>query len=96
MSFEVEAHGAGRLLGGDVFDDGVFVRGILVDDREITVAAGGKDVTGRRIEAGSIWAFTDGGIGDDFAGIHVHHRHHLLVADGKSAAIFDVHREAGR
>ena len=67
-----------------------------MDDGEVAVAAGGEDITGRGIETGSIRAFADGGGGDDFAGVYVHHGHHFFVADGKSAANFDVHGETGR
>ena len=32
VGFQVEAHGAGAALGGNVFDDAEFVGGIFVDD----------------------------------------------------------------
>src|SRR6266852_4630653 len=72
VGLEVEAHGAGASLGGNIFDNCIFVRGILMDNREVAVAAGCKNITGRGIESASIRAFADGWGGDDFSGVDVH------------------------
>ena len=61
MRFEVEAHGAGALLGGHIVDHGEFVRGVLVDDREGAFAVGGEGVVGARIERVGVDAVADRG-----------------------------------
>src|SRR5258708_15473653 len=81
VSFQVEPYGAGTALGGDVLDDGEFVRRIFVDYGEVAIAAGGEHVTRRRIEASGVGTFADDRRGDDFAGIRVHHGHHFFIAD---------------
>src|SRR6476620_3341945 len=37
--------------------------------------------------------FTNRQSSDDFAGVGIHHRHHLVVATGEKTAALDVHRE---
>ncbi len=96
MSFEVETHGAGGLLRGDILHDSVLVGRIFVDDSKVAIAARGKHVTSRGIEGAGIRPIANGRSGNDFAGIRVHHGHNFLVADGKQAAVAEVHGETGR
>ena len=94
MGFEVETHGAGRLLRGDILDNGIFVWGILVDDGKVAVAAGGEHVTRRGIEGGGIRTFADGRSGDDLAGIRVHHGHNFFIAYREQAAGLQIHGQS--
>ena len=50
VGFQVETHGAGGALGGDIFDDGEFVGRIFMNNDEISVTAGGESVIGGWIE----------------------------------------------
>src|SRR6202021_2126511 len=59
VRFQVEAHGAGATLCGNVFDDGVFVWGILMDNGEVAIAAGREDVAGGGIKTGGVGAIAN-------------------------------------
>ncbi len=96
MGLEVQAHGTRASFGRNIFDNREFVRRIFVDDRKVAIAAGSERVSRRGIKSAGIRAFADGRSGHDLAGIRVHHGHHFFVADGKEAAIGDVHGQPGR
>src|SRR5258708_2483228 len=84
----------GAVLGAYVVDHGEFVWGILVDDREGSVAVGGEGVIRGRIESVGVHAVADREIGDDFAGVGVDCHHNFVVAAGEEAAVLKVHGQA--
>src|SRR2546427_221153 len=81
VGFEVETHSAGRLLRGDILDNGIFVWGILVNDRKVAIAAGGEHVARRGIEGAVIRTIADVRSCDYLAVIRVHHGHYFIIAD---------------
>jgi len=95
VGLQVEAHGAGGSLGGNVLDNGELVRRVLVDDGEISVAAGGKGVIGGWIEAGSVRTLADLRSCDHFASVRVDDGHDFFVANGKETTSLEIHGKAG-
>src|SRR6266436_2266108 len=90
VRFQIEAHGARTLLGCDRLDHRKFVGGIFVDDGEVAVAAGGKEIIGRGIKGGSVRALADGRCGDDLARIHVDNGGDFVIAYGQEAAALEI------
>src|SRR5882724_2435491 len=95
VSLEVEGHGAGASLGGDIFHDGVIVRGIFVDYGEGAFAVRSEGELRRGIEAVGVYTFANRGRGDHFSRVRVHDGHHFIVATREEAAILAVDGEAG-
>jgi len=71
----------------------VLVGGVLVDDGQCAVAAGGEDVAGGGIEAGSVDAFADGDGSDDLAGSSVGNGENAAAAAGEEAVVGGVDGE---
>src|SRR5207245_8275998 len=94
MGLQIEPHGAGAPLGGDVFYHGVFVGRVLVDHGDYAFAAGSEEIVRGRVERGGIGAVANCRCGDDLAGVRIHDDRDFVITNSEQAAVFHVHRKA--
>src|SRR5260370_35258606 len=87
VGFQVETHGAGAPLRGNIFNHREFVRRIFVDDRESAVTVGGERELRRGIEAVGVNAFADGGRPCHFFRRGLNDHHQFVLPACKEAAM---------
>ena len=96
MRLKIERHGlrSGQRLHR--FDRRVFVRAILVNDRDGAFPVGVEDEPGVRIEGGRIHVIADRLGSEHLPCVRAHDRHHLAATDEKHAPVRTVHCHTGR
>jgi hypothetical protein len=96
MRFRIQRHGPGALLGLYIIDDCEFIRGVLTDDRECSVATIRTECqVSFRIESGRVGSFTDSNIRDNLAGLVIGYDHFFIPGHGKEEVMLAVDRQAG-
>ncbi len=89
----IEGHGASAALCGHVLDDGK-ARLTGVDHGQRSFAVRGEGQLVLRVEARGVRTLADFGRGEHLAGIGIHHRHLLAVADGEEMTAGGIDGEA--